>query len=429
MNSFRLLTIALLVATFSITFSQEKQMFNSSLLNENLNQEQLVRTLKDNLKKDSSNVNAWLMLGNVWEQVFQYDSAGLAYQMAVNIDSTCVKCKQQLAGAMSAKGMVTKAIHLYEDALALDSSNVILRSQYARLLKKEKKFNEAFNQFNLLIQSDSSNYYIWEQIGDCAMRIDSSSIAILAYMNSFELNPANMPLAIKLINGYISAGVPPVWVKPFAEKAYQNDSTYLPLVVSRGYLEFLDEDYKMAERWFMKAYTKGDSSRFVNKFLGISLFHNGLFGKSASYLEKAFDIDSTDKVMNFVLARTLQKIGERQKSIDILNITEEIITPCPKELGMIYASRGNAYTIGQQYTQAVEQYRRAIELEPDNLTYYFDIGQCYFNAKNYKQAQDRLNQYLDIYADKNPDAFEKSRRANYVRRLLKRINEELFFAE
>ncbi|MFP4555790.1 MAG: tetratricopeptide repeat protein [Bacteroidales bacterium] len=422
----RFILIGLLIAAWSVSFTQDN---NNLFYAESLNQEQLIDNLKDNLRKDSSNIASWLMLGNAWEKTFQFDSAATAYQRAVDIDSICIRCKQLLASTMSARGMVTKAINIYEDALTLDSSNTVLRSQYARLLKKENRFNEAFNQFRTLIKTDSTNYYIWEQIGDCAMKIDSGSTAILAYMHSFELNPANMPLAVKLINGYINSGVPSVWIKPYAERAYQNDSTYIPLIRSRGYLEFLDEDYKMAEHWFNKSYAKGDSSRFTKKFLGISLFHNGMYGSSADYLEKAFGLDSTDKVMNFVLASALQKIGDRQKSIDILNLTEKLITPCPEELGMLYASRGNAYSIGQQYAQAIEQYKRAIELNPQKLTYYYDIGQCYFNAKNYQRAQDRLNQYLDLYADRNPEAFAKSGRARYVQRLLKKIDEELFFAE
>ena len=279
-----------------------------------LRENELIQELKNTTKTDSTNTTNWLMLGRLWENTMQYDSALYAYSAIEKYDSTCTKCKQLLAGVYSKKGMITKALDTYQTALKLDSTNSSTRSQYALLLKRDRRFADAYKQFNILVENDSTNFYLWEQIGDCALRIDSSSIGHLAYLYSFELNPANMPVALKLINEYIQSLVPPYLIMPFADKAYEQDSSYIPIIRSKGYLHFLNQDYKQSAKWLTKCYAKGDSSKFTLKHLGISSYQIGKYLLAHDLLEKFFHVDSTDNIANFFYAKASMEIGQWKKN-------------------------------------------------------------------------------------------------------------------
>jgi tetratricopeptide (TPR) repeat protein len=358
--------------------------------------------------------------------VLQYDSASIAYRNAIEVDSSCMHCKQRLAGVMSSKGMVKPAIKLYYQVLLFDSTNTIARSQLARLLKRESLFAEAIGHFTWMVEKDTLNSFLWEQIGDCASKLGNFPLTWQSYSTSFSLNSANMPLASKLIQLCIQSQLPTVIAHPIADRALDQDSTYIPIIRQKGYLYFMDENYRVAEKSFEKAYSYGDTSRFTMKFYGISLSNNGFYLKSSFFLEKAFAFDSTDRPLNYQLAKALIEVGERPRAIEILNLTERLIAPNPHELSFLFATRADAYNRGQNYQKAIEQYHKAIEFSPDQLEYLFEIALCHYQLKEFQKAKVVFNQYIDcILSDQHAES--KKNRVGSANYFIKQIDKHLFF--
>lgn len=393
-----------------------------------LSESRLIQELKNATQTDSTNTANWLRLGRLWENMMQLDSALFAYNAINKYDTTCAKCKQLQAGVYAKKGMITKSLEAYQAALTLDSTNTTTRSQYALLLKRDRRFAEAYTQFNILVQTDTKNFYLWEQIGDCAIRLDSSSIGHLAYLYSFELNPANMPVAVKLINGYIQSLVPPNLVMPFANKAYEQDTSYIPIIRSKGYLYFLDKDYKNSAIWLSMCYAKGDSSKFTLKHLGISSYQNGKFLMAHDLLENFYRTDSTDNVANYFFANASLEIGQWKKAIELLDLTEELIKPDPEEVSMLYAARAEAYTRGRNHKLAIKNYEQAYNITPTNNAYLLKLGRSYFMAKNYELSKKAFENLIANLSEEPKNDINSSQisTAEYY---LRNINKELFFRE
>lgn len=390
---------------------------------------ELIISLQKELQNDSLNTAHWLMHGNAWEMQLNYDSAATAYHNAVLLDSTCIRCLQQLAGANAAQGNVNHAIELYKRALALDTTNRSTRSQLARLLKRDARYGEALNQFNTLLMADSTNFYVWEQIGDCALKTDNIALSLYAYNKSFELKPQNLPLAVKLINGLIQATMPYPVIFSIAETAIAYDSTYIPMVRAKGYLHYLAQEYRKADSWFDRATALNDSSRFTLKFSGLAKFQTGNYSYAAQNLEKAFAYDTTDKALNFVYAKTLIEIGDRPKGLAILNMTEDLLTPSPYEMAMLYATRGDAYMRGRKYWSAIEQFYTAFNFNPDQYEYIYRVGWCHYNAKEYEQAVDLLTDFLSKAEQENPPKHTTQNKVWHAKYLLKDAQKEAFFNE
>lgn len=425
------LTIICQLSFFSSKlYSQEKEFESvTSLEGVDLNDYELIDFLKREIDSHPNQSKYWLMLGSAWEGIQMYDSSAIAYERGFEIDSSCVKCKQKLAGVIADKGMVKDAINLYQATLKLDSTSTSARIQLAQLLKRESRFSDALQQFEWLLRNDTTNFYLWEQVGDCSMRIDSIAAAINAYNRSFAINPANMPLAVKLINAFLQSGIPPSFFINIANTALEYDSTYIPLIRTKGYLLFLSQDYKESELWFHKALQLGDSIRFTYKFLGINQYHNGSYYSSANYLGKAFAQDTTDKTLNFVYAKALIEIGDRKKAIDILDLTERVITPTNEELGMLYATKAEAQARGQKYTEAIDQYKKALDLNPDHLEYFYEIGLCYYYLKDYKKSHEILSSFLQLAEKEYPKKGSTSKRVPTANFFIKQVEKELFFLD
>ena len=414
----------------AVTFAQSENPSTSpKAINALASGNELIISLQQELLIDSLNTAHWLMLGNAWEMQLNYDSAATAYHNAVLSDSTCIRCLQQLAGANAAQGNVNHAIELYKRALTLDTTNRSTRSQLARLLKRDARYNEALDQFNTLLMADSANFYVWEQIGDCALKTDSIALTLYAYNKSFELKPQNLPLAVKLINGLIQAAMPYPVIFSIAETAIAYDSTYIPIVRAKGYLHYLAQEYRKADNWFDRAAALGDSSRFTLKFSGLAKFQTGNYYDAAQNLEKAFAYDTTDKALNFVYAKTLIEIGDRQKGLAILNMTEDLLTPSPYEMAMLYATRGDAYMRGRKYRSAIEQFYTAFNFNPNQYEYIYRIGWCHYNAKEYEQAVDVLTDFLSKAELEEPPKHSTQGKVWHAKYLLKDAQREVFFNE
>jgi len=47
---------------------------------------------------------------------------------------------------------------------------------------------------------------------------------------------------------------------------------------------------------------------------------------------------------------------------------------------------GNAYFGEEEYDAAIEQYKRAVRIKPDDGTLYYNLGAAYSNKEDYEQA-------------------------------------------
>jgi tetratricopeptide (TPR) repeat protein len=420
--------VKLLIILCSPLFAQVDSLdnFQPSILLLQSNSNNLNELLKEAIKKDSSNIRNYILLGSLYESKMQYDSAEVVYARAIMIDSTCTQCIQQMAGVMVSKGKIRNAVNLYNKVLAIDSLNTVARIQLARLLKRENRFAEALEQFKWLVEQDSMNFYLWEQVGDCGWKLKKMDDTFIGFFNSFKLNPANMPLATKIIQLCIQIKASEIGHQ-IANEAITYDSTYVPLLRQYGYLHFVEENYTEAERFFERAHSLGDTTRFTMKFYGISLFYKGSFTKSTACLEKAFAFDSTDRSLNFRYAQALIEIGERAKAIDILNLTEKLMIPNPFEMWFLYVTRADAYNRGQKYQLAIEQYYKAMDCDPTQTDLFFEIGLCHYNAQDYHKARTVFNQFIETATEQ--DTQVKKNRLGSAEMFLKRINEKLFFEE
>ncbi len=387
------------------------------------NQGNLKNDLQKNIAENPSDLRSYLILGSLYEEQLKYDSAQVSYQKALELDSTCSQCYQKLANVMVAKGMVRNAIERYEKALQIDSTNRNARIQLARLLKRENMFKNSIEHWRYLLLNDSANYYIFEQIGDCASRMNEMGWAWNAYHSSFYLNPNNMPVAAKIGQIGIQQNVPSMYYESVIDSALTIDSTYIPLLRVKGTMMFNMKEYEKSLRIYENAFQLGDTSRITLKHMGVSCFNIGKFLKSSTYLEFAYKYDSTDVSLNYYWASSLINIGERVKAIELLNSTEAIMIPDPKEMSLLYETRADAYQKGGDHKLALEQKLKALEFNPTNLDLIYSIAFQYDHIeKNAEKSIEYYEKYLALAVDKND-----SYKVNAAKKAIKRLREGLFF--
>jgi|GEM_PF-1169423 tetratricopeptide (TPR) repeat protein len=390
--------------------------------------EVVTKTCHEVLTVNPNNAEALLWNGLSWERLARFDKALNSFERLLNCDSTSTIAMFGIARCYSEMGQPRKAIHFYSKLLAKDSTNQGAKIQLARLHKQEGNYTNALLYFYNLSQQDTSNYYFLEQMGDCWQKLNNSYETWEAYNKSFRLNSANLPLAVKILNIGINSGVFPYINLGIATKALQSDSTYLPVIRLVGYLYFRLNDYPKAQEWYNKAYRLGDSTLFSTlKYLGISLFNNGLSYRSAELLAKAFQLDTADRVVNFIYAKALKNMGNYNLAERVMDITERLLYPDSVELSMVLSTKGDITFAANKFDSALSNYRKALDYYPSELRNMYNIATCYQRQNNNAKAIEWHSKYIETCnrkgkLDKKACQFYSS--SEYE---IKRLRNELFF--
>jgi len=100
---------------------------------------------------------AKLRVGQLWMRARNYKDALTYYQEVVKIDSTFAPAYRELGYLLSRAGRNDEAQQNYKKFLRLSGGNTTARIQYVNTLIELKNYNEAINQLNEVLRTDTSN--------------------------------------------------------------------------------------------------------------------------------------------------------------------------------------------------------------------------------------------------------------------------------
>lgn len=364
-----------------------------------------------------------------FEGLSMWDSAVVYYSKLTNIDTQLAK--KGLARCYESVGNSSKAIDLYKQILADDSLNANIITRYANLLRSSSLHKQALEQFLKLTELDSTCAKYWEMLGDQYKAMNMTVESTTAYNKAYLLNSKNLFVASKYFAQLIKSNVPFQYVYENILEAYQVDSTYMPILMLKGKVESDMKKYSQAEITFARIASLGDSSFFTLKNLAIAKHSNGSYLEAENLFKKAYEMDSTDFLLNFVYAKTLQNIGERNLALDIISNTIKLLYPSDELVASFYELAGDIYNSGNKIDLAVENYQMALEKDKKNeLKYLNKIIWCKIYDKKFRDAEYLVHKYdsiiLEKYADDSIQLKNEQRKTGFYKDLLKK---EFFFMD
>ncbi|MDP4281682.1 MAG: tetratricopeptide repeat protein [Bacteroidota bacterium] len=100
---------------------------------------------------------AKLRVGQLWMRARNYKDALSYYQEVVKIDSNFAPAYRELGFLLSRANRKEEAQQNYKKFLSLSGGNITARIQYVNILIDQKDYQEAVNQLQEVLQSDTSN--------------------------------------------------------------------------------------------------------------------------------------------------------------------------------------------------------------------------------------------------------------------------------
>ena len=351
--------------------------------------------LKNALKSDPSNVDARVLLGNIYLRSGDAGGAAKEFNRAarlgapkqawvvglgqallmqsefsavldqVNPDDSMVA--EQHATALAIRGNayiglnnVVKAVEAYDAALAVQSSNPLARLGKARLLVKDKQLDEAATQFTAVLEEYPEHVETRLARGELYRSLSKYPAAIEDFSVAIEKAPHN-------VRGYIGRALSYVasqqaeQAKPDIEQLSKR-ARDLPIThYLKALVAFLEQKFDTASDELQLVLRNAPDNLQAQVLYGIVSYARGEYTIADDYLSRAIQRQGPSAQLNKLLGASRLKLKQADRAVDAL---EPLIESNPEDVQLI-ALLGTAYMQAGDAAKGAEFLAKAVELSPD----------------------------------------------------------------
>jgi tetratricopeptide (TPR) repeat protein len=395
--------------------------------------EELIQATGTYMKVDSLMDKACYYRGRAYQSLLNYDSALAYFQQASILDTGNVSYRIHVGEMLAKLGRSREAVEVYEDLRSGDYLDKQHLAELANLYSLRNDNCRSRDLYLKLLEKDSLNYYFLKQAGKCYLEMDRKDSALLFFENAFRQNPADVYLTCQLANIYL--GKKDLENALYSiQKGFVYDTSNLDLLKLRGYLWLLSGEYQRAIWDLENARLQDTGSVFIQKYLGISYHEEKRFEEAREALRLGFKLDSTDAEIAYFLGSACRWSKYEEEGVFYYKKSIELRQPDPKDLKNVYIQLAELLKVLHRFDEALDSYGHALEMDPEDNTLYFKIGQVYDQNLNRKKT---AIEYYEKYLSKGStdqqlfNAEEGSSRAleQHVRERISTLKEQLFMEE
>ena len=337
-----------------------------------------------------------------------------AFACSVALDSTNSKYLAEYADLQTELGNPFSAIPYYQRASFYAPEDFILKYKLGRAYMSSENFGKAYEIFMMIRYKDSTNVVYNKQLALTAMRLGKTDQALGLFESVLESNPNDLALYQNLIPLY-AIFKDPVHVIRTADRAlfFFPGNSAITLRTANA-LQAMKE-YSESIPFYEAYLAKSDSVFDVLKSYGLSLYFDQENVKSREILEKCFEIEQEDPILNFYLGLVCRKLSDIPKSIEYLNLA---ISQTKKGMTEMYHCLGQNFGLQREFEKSVEALKEAYECNPEKAEYLVEIGATYEEFKPDKKfALEYYNKYLTEVGDSAPNSKFALDRIEKIKRL------------
>jgi tetratricopeptide (TPR) repeat protein len=275
-----------------------------------------------------------------------------------------------------------------------------------------------------------------EHLGDNYYQVDSIELAIREFLKILNINPNDQLNTVKLARLLIQNKNYTKAIE-ICDTGLKSDSTNKKLIKLKGIASYNKSDFQTSESCFKYLYENGDSTSFILKHLGISEFENSSFKTSKEHLLQAFQLDSNNFEVCYMLGRCYLNSTDPARGLYFFERVDSLLQPDPKILSALNSEKQSIYSTIEDYEKALACYQKAYEYNP-KPEYIFYIASLYQNKlNNPKKAFENYERFLSLLPEKtntpSSDDIDENQMTISLKSVAERnmikIKEELFFKE
>ncbi|MCU7496946.1 MAG: tetratricopeptide repeat protein [Ignavibacteria bacterium] len=380
------------------------------------------------VKLDSSNVDYYNVLAEVYSNGHQIDSAALAYEKIIKLDSGNVGAYYNLANIYQ-QSKPLQAMSLYQKLLTITGPEWSVLARIAELQERLGNTDESIKTIEQLLTLDPSNVEVRKLLIESYIKADKLDKAISSIDELEAKFPDDLTLREMKAQIYIQQEQ---WTKALDEYRVildspkvpmesklkigsiyltqsMKDSTLLPL--TRQVFEKLDKD---SSNWQVKmvlgeiALRERKDSVAISEFkevtslarwnpdawtrLGGLYFDNKKYEEAASVLNKAIKSFPDNFPINLILGLSLSQMNKYSEAKPFL---EKAVYLNPNDLTALSAY---GYTLNQlkESDSAVHYIKEALKLDSNNVDLIGTLGMIYNSQKKWDECDSAYSKALSL---------------------------------
>lgn len=346
----------------------------------------------------------WNGLGNAYAEIGLVQNAIAAYQKALKISPDFANAFIGQGDVYAHQGAWNDAIASYQHATRINPRLLEPWMNLGNVLQKKEQYERAIHAYRNALAVDPTIVSVWNELGNAYLKIDACEEAMDAYQKVIELNPC--------------------FGWPYANLAYANfmNGDYSKAIeLFEKSIELLDDEAAKAVSWnrLGDAYRQlRNYEKALEAYQTADLLANGKEQgskqKSNFTIAKPTSTSNSDKEK----ARQLE-----EKQVDVVNpgsnadvASTMVIESDDRENQDVlledanhWNTRGHEHLHSGSYDDAINAYKKAIELSPESVWAYLDnLALAYYKKGQQKgQASRGFLKHSEIWGgDDNLFEFE-----------------------
>lgn len=196
---------------------------------------------------DSTKVNDWKALGNLYIKNDRIDDAIRAYEIIVDMDPQDHESQQTLSSLYRSTGNEDAAIDRMEEVKKLDPNNTENLYALGRAYFKNNKYNDAIANFELLLKIKPEDTAALEYFGSSQQNNGDFNGAIATYQKILKIQPDNKKVMTDIATCYKELGRYQT-ARSYVDRALRVDPKYGMARIVRGEIYEATAEYCMSKR-------------------------------------------------------------------------------------------------------------------------------------------------------------------------------------
>lgn len=329
------------------------------------------------------------------------------------------KAKLKLAKTYQRLNKRDKSIKIYEEILAKDSLNLVLKYQLGKLYLLTRKPEKAVNTFKHLISKDETNANYSYQLGLSFSIQGKRNLMINSFIDAYKKDTLHLNAIARLATSFNKLKDKDS-TKLFVDKGLFLDRNHINLNKLKINQLYRDKKYKEAIPFLLNLDSLDKKETYSKSMLGRTYYNLDSLEQSKKYFKKLYRVDRE----NFKTQTYLGHIALKEKDYRSAMMNYMMATSIGKEKrDEEYYGLATAFYETKMPNKAIKAFEKAYLENRRNYKALFQLAKLsddYYKDK--KIAYKHYNKYIDSFSDKDEDM------ANFVRRRLKDIKKKYFLS-
>ena len=356
--------------------------------------------------------NNGLIYADSLYQTGNYSKAIEVYQSHPNK----AEFNERIAKSYYALGNYGQALKHYDMALIDFPENALIRYDYAKLLSRTKKYDEAERQFEQLLEADNNNPNYHYEMG-LVKEKQRDSLALSEFGKAYQLDPTHQKAIFKIAKNLIKIRKHPE-AKKLIDIGLNSYAENIELLSLKAQNYYYADQYNQAIPAFNKLLEMGESSEFIHEKLSLSYAADSEYEKAIEQRKLALEFNPLNTQALFVIGTYYQRLQNFEKAEEFIL---RAIAIEDRPLDHEYQVLATILNRQKKHEQAIAMLNKSLQENPENLgsaLYLVTTKDIY-----YKDRKVVLKLYEDL-RDKHPDTWV----ASMASRRIKELKEEQFYA-